>query len=97
MRQGFSVVMGGLFIALWISGCGTVRTVPSLYVSDSPKILSGTRLNLRTLAGEYRISKKFELNPPRYPLIDLPFSLAADMLLLPVTGPTGTYEWLFEP
>ena len=77
------------------TGCATYRTV-SQSESDSAKVLSGTRLNLRTLAGESSPTKRFKAPAPAYPLLDLPFSFVLDVAILPLTLSVALYEVIFE-
>lgn len=97
-KEKWQLLLTGMALfSLLLGGCATVKTLPSLHVSGNPKILSGTRLNLRTLLGKKdRISEKFGIVPPKFPLLDLPFSLVADLVLSPALTPRATYEWLFE-
>jgi len=38
--------------------------------------------------------RKFKADPPRYPLVDLPFSIGFDMAILGLTLPVATGELL---
>lgn len=77
-------------------GCATIRTMPTLSTYGSPKIYSGTRLDLHALMENESGLKKFKVEPPKYPLLDLPFSLILDTAILPATYPVATYEFLFD-
>jgi uncharacterized protein YceK len=76
-------------------GCGTVQTMPSLERYGTPKIYSGVRLDFHTIVGNESHLKRLKVKPPAYPLLDLPFSLILDTIILPVTFPLATYEVLF--
>jgi len=84
-----------IFFILTLSGCGTIRMMPSVGRARAPKIYSGARLDLHAISGSERRLKAFGAAPPEYPLIDLPFSILLDTLILPVTFPIATYEILF--
>ncbi len=77
-------------------GCATIRTMPSLAAYGSPKIYSGTRLDLNGIMEDESGLKKFKAEPPKYPLLDLPFSLILDTAILPATYPVATYEFIFD-
>jgi uncharacterized protein YceK len=77
------------------TGCATYRTI-SEAVPGSPKVFSGTRLDINAIAGNEIGIRKFKVAPPPYPLVDLPFSLLLDTLILPLTLPVATSELLFE-
>ena|SRR5581483_11717670 len=82
-------------LLLGLSGCGTIRMMPSGGSARAPKIYSGTRLDLHAISGSREPLKRFGATPPEYPWIDLPFSLLLDTLILPVTFPVASYEFLF--
>ncbi|MBI3606947.1 MAG: YceK/YidQ family lipoprotein [Nitrospirae bacterium] len=98
MRQSFCRLFLWTFaaLAMALAGCGTIRTIPLLESSGSPKIYTGTRLDFHAITGNESRLTKFKTNPPAYPWIDLPFSLIADTLIFPVSSPVATYEFLFE-
>jgi uncharacterized protein YceK len=76
------------------TGCATYRTI-SAAGPGSPMVMSGTRLDVAALArDEYEI-RKLRAAPPPYPLVDLPFSLAADTLLLGLTLQAAVSESMF--
>ncbi len=76
-------------------GCATIRTMPSLAAYGSPKIYSGTRLDIYSIMKNESGLKKFKVEPPEYPLFDLPFSFVLDTAILPTTYPVAAYEFLF--
>ena len=83
-------------LAFGLSACATIRTMPSMYDYGTPKVYSGTRLDIQALMDGGSGLAKFKAQPPEYPLIDFPFSLIADTILLPITYPMGMYEFFFE-
>lgn len=90
MRTGLS----WLVMALWVSGCATVTSIDSAE-HGTPLVYSGTRLDLAAIADDERGLRKFKTSPPAYPWLDLPFSLAADSFIFPLSFGVATYEWLF--
>ena len=93
----FHLVRRSLLIALAVGlfSCGTIRTMPAVGSAQTPKIYSGTRLDLHAIGGDASYLRQVKAPPPEYPLIDLPFSILLDTLILPVTFPIATYEVLF--
>jgi uncharacterized protein YceK len=79
-----------------LNGCATIRTAPNLASYGSPKVYSGTRLDYNAATENRAGLEKFKAEPPRYPLIDIPFSAILDTVLLLVTLPVATYELVFE-
>ena len=77
------------------SGCATYRTI-STAEQGSPKVFSGTRLDVSAIWGDEVALRKFKADPPRYPLVDLPFSIGFDIAILPLTVPIATGELLFK-
>ena len=78
-----------------VTGCATYRTLSTADL-DSAKVFSGSRLDIRAMSGKVEPTRKFKAAPPPYPVIDLPFSVAMDIFLLPLTAPTALYELLFK-
>jgi len=79
-----------VFLAICIigpSGCATFRTLDEteLPLPERVFIYSGTRLDWAALTQDEVALRKFDVDPPSYPLLDLPFSLALDSLFLPLT------------
>ena len=97
MRQiSFSFFLRILLTTLiGLNGCGTIRTMPALGSYDSPKVYSGTRLDFSAITKNEPKMKRFSTTPPEYPLIDFPFSLILDTIILPMTIPVATYEVVF--
>ena len=77
------------------TGCATYRTI-STAEQGSPKVFSGTRLDVSAIRGDEVALRKFKADPPRYPLVDLPFSIGFDIAILPLTVPIATGELLFK-
>jgi len=83
-----------LVMALWVSGCATVASIDSAE-HGTPLVYSGTRLDLAAIANDESGLRQFKTMPPAYPWLDLPFSLAADTLIFPLSSGVAAYEWLF--
>jgi len=77
--------------SLSLGGCATFRTL-STFDPERPKIYSGTRLDLNVTVGDESWPRKFGLEPPRYPVIDLPFSFILDTVMLPSTIPNAIFK-----
>jgi len=75
------------------TGCGTVRTLQSLD-DGAPVLFSGTRLNAESLVNRPRAERRAGVAAPRLAALDLPFSTALDVVLLPVTGPVALLDGL---
>lgn len=82
--------------APWLAGCATISTMPDLGSYDHPTIFSGTRLDFNALTGDVQDLRKFGSAPPDSPLLDLPFSLILDLIILPVTFPLAAYVLVFD-
>jgi uncharacterized protein YceK len=48
-------------------------------------IYSEPRLDLNATVGDESWSRKFGVEPPRYPILDLAFSFVLDTVMLPAT------------
>ena len=70
--------------SLPLAGCATFRTL-STFDPERPMIYSGTRLDWNVTVGDESWPRKFGVEPPRYPILDLPFSFALDTVMLPAT------------
>jgi uncharacterized protein YceK len=97
MRQaGHSLFLWILLVlAIGSGGCATIRTMPSLSSPGYPRVYSGARLDFNAMTENEERLKKFKTEAPEYPLIDFPFSLILDTVLLPVILPVTTYELIF--
>jgi uncharacterized protein YceK len=98
MRQTPQGLVLFLMIAIGsgFSGCATVRTMPTLASQGSPKLYSGARLDLNAARGDASGYDKFKLEAPAHPLMDFPFSVLLDTLILPEVLPVAAYEFIFE-
>ena len=97
MRQCSSVVLLlTLTMTLGPAGCATVKTMPTLGSYGTPKIYSGTRLDVNAVSGDKEGLGKFSMEAPAYPLIDVPFSLLVDTFILPITISVALYEIVIE-
>jgi uncharacterized protein YceK len=82
-----SICVAGLF------GCATFKTLDTnLPLEERLFIYSGTRLDWAALAKNDAALRKYKIPPPRYPLVDLPFSFALDSMFLPI----ATYAEIFH-
>jgi len=84
-----------IMLSVASTGCATYRTI-SEAAPGSPKVLSGTRLDINAIGGNEIGIRKFKVVPPPYPMVDLPLSLLLDILILPLTFSVATYEFIFE-
>jgi len=89
-----SIALVAALMSLTSTGCATYRTL-SAAEYGSPKIYSGTRLNINAIRHDDIAMSKFKVDPPRYPFIDLPFSIVSDTLIFPLTFFAAAYESLF--
>ncbi len=79
-----------------LEGCGTIRMMPSVATPEQPKIYSGTRLDFNAISKNEESLKKFNTKAPEHPLIDFPFSIILDTVILPMTFPVAMYELIFN-
>ena len=77
-----------LAAAALASGCATVASLNDP-LDGGPIVMSGTRLNLAALEDRERAEARFDAAPPRWPLLDLPFSAALDLFALGFTLPAA--------
>jgi uncharacterized protein YceK len=80
---------------LWLSGCATIDSINTAE-RGTPKVFSGTRLDVAAIAGDDSRLRRFRTAPPRYPWLDLPFSVIADLVIFPLTCGAAAYEAVFE-
>ncbi|OGW46340.1 MAG: hypothetical protein A2078_01575 [Nitrospirae bacterium GWC2_57_9] len=83
-----------------MQGCATLTTA-SHFTAESPKIYSGTRLDIhasRHNEDTLRVYReKYGVEPPAYPVVDLPFSFLFDTIILgPVVLPIVLYQAVFD-
>ena len=88
--------IASVVLATLATGCGTYKTI-STAEAGTVKVMSGTRLDTMAMQGAEPPGGKFKTAPPAHPAIDLPFSFALDVLILPLTIPAVLYEAAFEP
>jgi uncharacterized protein YceK len=68
-----------------LSGCATFKTLDTdLPLNQRMFVYSGTRLDWPAITDNQVALKKIKVTPPRYPVIDLPFSFALDTLFFPL-------------
>ena len=77
------------------TGCASLRTMATMELG-SPKIYSGTRLNINAMNDNDAAVSRFNATPPAYPGADLPFSVIVDTIILPVTVSAYIYEALLK-
>ena len=71
-----------------LSGCATFKSInvaAHLPLYERILIYSGTRLDWAAITKNDAVISKLKATPPSYPLVDLPFSLALDSILLPLS------------
>jgi uncharacterized protein YceK len=97
MRQSSRISLLPLLavFVLCLEGCATMRTMPSLATPEHPKVYSGVRLDFNAITGNEDSLKKFKATAPEHPLLDFPFSAILDTLMLPLTFPVASYEFVF--
>lgn len=83
------------FVLFGSAGCATIRTMPFVATPDHPKIYSGARLDYYALSDNDEELRRFNAKAPSSPLIDFPFSALLDTIILPMTFPVASYEFLF--
>ena len=79
-----------LICMLATTGCATLTTT-SHFTKESPRIYSGTRLDIHATAYHEDILRmyreKYGVTPPNHPLLDLPFSLLLDtVIFIPIVS-----------
>ena len=79
---------------LTLSGCASYHTI-SAAKPGSPKIYSGTRMDINAIQGNQQALLKFKTDPPKHPALDLPFSFLLDTIMLPLSFSISGYEALF--
>ncbi len=82
-------------VAASTSGCATYQTISNAEVG-SPKVFSGTRMNIAAMRGDESGLRRLPGTAPRRPALDLPLSLVLDTALLQMTVPVALYELVFE-
>jgi uncharacterized protein YceK len=100
MTRNRWLISAMLVLTLSTAGCATLTTA-SHFSSESPKIYSGTRLDIHASAHHDTILRgyrdKYGVEPPAHPKLDLPFSLLFDtIILVPVVMPIVLYQAVFD-
>ncbi|MDH4162210.1 MAG: YceK/YidQ family lipoprotein [Nitrospirota bacterium] len=85
-----------LLATIILSGCATIRTMPSLGSHGTPKVMSGARLDYNAATDDQEELKKFTASAPDHPVLDLPFSATLDLIIIPITLSVAAYELVFE-
>ncbi|WP_409521146.1 YceK/YidQ family lipoprotein [Methylomonas sp. MO1] len=81
----FKKVLYGAICIIGLSGCATFKSLNAeVPLYERVFVYSGTRLNWAALENDDVTIRKFKVEPPSYPLVDLPFSFAMDSLFLPL-------------
>lgn len=83
-RSQAPIVLAASILISMGSGCATYTTISEAR-PGSAKVFSGTRLDVRAIAGETAKTKEFVVLPQKYPLLDLPFSFVLDAVLALMT------------
>ena len=73
LRRGVWLACGVL-----LGGCASVRSLTD-YKPGDPVFFAGSRLDAAAIRNDQLALKKFTAQPPRYPMLDLPFSVVADL------------------
>jgi len=88
-----------MLLAVGAAGCATGEVIHN-YRDGAPFFFAGTRLDLASVAeDEVQLEqfRKYGMDAPRYPLLDLPFSAATDAVIsFPwlVTNNTSAFDEL---
>lgn len=72
-------------------GCATTSTLSQPAHERKPLVMSGVRLDLASSRNEAAVTERFGVSPPSYPLMDLPFSAALDLMVLGYTVPVALF------
>jgi len=81
----------GIVVAL--SACSTLNSA-GLVTRESPRAFTGTQLNIAAIGRNAHTLAEFErfgMRPAAFPVADLPFSFALDVVLLPFVAT----RWIF--
>jgi len=76
-------------------GCASYRTI-STAERGTPKVFSGTRLDVQAILHSDSTTRQFKTEPPSYPWLDLPFSFLLDAIVFPLSASVALYEVVFE-
>jgi uncharacterized protein YceK len=81
----FKKIIFAAFFIIGLSGCATFKSLDAdVPLFERIFIYSGTRLDWAALENDDMTIRKFNTEPPSYPLVDLPFSFAMDSVFLPL-------------
>ena len=91
----YIVILLAVVVIQFQTGCAAYRTISDAD-AETAKVLSGTRLDIKAIQGDMLPTKLFKSKPPSSPILDLPFSFALDILLLPLTTSAVVYYAIFQ-
>ena len=78
-------LIAGSVCVLVLSGCATFKSLNAeVPLYERVFVYSGTRLDWAAIENDDVTIRKFKVEAPSYPLVDLPFSFALDSLFLPL-------------
>jgi uncharacterized protein YceK len=78
-------ILSGIACIIALSGCATFTTLDTdLPLNERLFVYSGTRLDWAALTTNQAALKRIKVEPPRYPLADLPLSFALDSIFFPL-------------
>ena len=81
----FKQVLYGAVCIIGLSGCATFKSLDAHVPLDQRIfIYCGTRLDWAALEKNNAAIRKFKVDAPRYPLVDLPLSFVMDSMFLPL-------------
>jgi len=100
MTRNRRLVSAMLIFTLSTTACASLTTT-SHFTKESPKIYSGTQLDMHAIANHNTILRsyrdKYGVEPPPYPKLDLPFSILFDtIILVPIVMPIVLYQAVFD-
>lgn len=91
--MGIKQYIGGLVCVSILNGCASFKTLDTeLPLNQRLFVYSGTSLDWAVITDNKPALSKIKVEPPAYPLIDLPFSIALDTLFLPLALVTVIFQ-----
>jgi len=85
LARKLKIIVAAYVCMMALSGCATFKTLDTdLPLNQRMFVYSGTRLDWPAITDNQVSLKKIKVTPPRYPVIDLPFSFALDTLFFPL-------------
>lgn len=76
-----------------LPGCATFKTLETdLPLTRRTYIYSGTRLDWSAITRNEPALRRIKVDPPDYPWVDLPFSMALDTVFLPLAVVAAVFE-----